>query len=214
MAQSIGAKIRSAFVAVLVGLLVLAFAVWGVNDMFVPGVRNAVISVGDESVSTREFDRDLRNVLRETAVQTGEGLTNEQAYQQGIHQRILNGYLTRVSIAKDADDLGVGVNRADAKKYIESIPAFQSEVSGQFDRSKLEQLLAQNNIESVAQFEKDTLRDLRRQQSVEAIIAGITAPTGYAKRYFDFVSEQRKTTILTLNKDAVKSVDNGIISKD
>ena len=55
MAQSIGGKIKNIFVAVLVGLLVLAFAVWGVNDIFVPGVRNAVVSVGDASVSTRDF---------------------------------------------------------------------------------------------------------------------------------------------------------------
>ena len=69
MAQSIGGKIKNAFVAVLVGLLVLAFAVWGVNDMFVPGVRNAVVSVGDASVSTRDFNRDLQSRLREIALQ-------------------------------------------------------------------------------------------------------------------------------------------------
>jgi len=67
MAQSIGEKIRGAFVAILVGLLVLAFAVWGVNDIFVSGARNAVVSVGDASVSTRDFNRDLQSRLREIA---------------------------------------------------------------------------------------------------------------------------------------------------
>lgn len=204
MAQSIGAKIRGAFVAVLVGLLVLAFAVWGVNDIFVPGVRNAVISVSDKSVSTRDFDRDLKAELRRIAAERGEGLTNEQAYQQGVHRKLIDDYKLRLAIEKDADDLGIGVNRRDAKAYIESFPAFQSSITGQFDRNKLLQAIGGlNNGYSVKQFEADMLRDLRREQTTEAIVGGIQAPSGYATRFFDFVSEQRKATILTLNKDAV-----------
>ncbi len=204
MAQTIGGKIRGAFVAVLVGLLVLAFAVWGVNDIFVPGVRNAVVSVGDASVSTRDFNRDLQSRLREIATQRGEGLTNEEAYQQGVHRDLLGQYQVQLAIEKDAQDLGVGVNRADAKAFIEAIPAFRSEITQEFDRSKLEQALAQNrNGYSKKNFEEDVLRDLRRVQTVEAIVGGIQAPSGFAKRQFDFLSEQRRATVLTINKDAV-----------
>lgn len=204
MAQSIGGKIRGAFVAVLVGLLVLAFAVWGVNDIFVPGVRNAVISVGDASVPTRDFNRDLQSRLREIAAQRGEGLTNEEAYQQGVHRDLLSQYQVQLAIEKDAQDLGVGVNRADAKAYIEAIPAFRSEITQKFDRTKLEQALARSrNGYSIKKFEEDILRDLRRVQTIEAIVGGIQAPAGFAKRQFDFLSEQRKATVLTINKDAV-----------
>lgn len=204
MANSIGGKIRSAFVAVLVGLLVLAFAVWGVNDIFVPGVRNAVVSVGDSSVSTRDFNRDLQSRLREIALQRGEGLTNEEAYQQGVHRDLLGQYQVQLAIEKDAQDLGVGVNRADARAYIEAIPAFRSEITQEFDRNKLQQALAgTRNGYTIKKFEEDVLRDLRRVQTVEAIVGGIQAPTGFAKRQFDFLSEQRKATVLTLNKDAV-----------
>ena len=204
MANTIGGKIRGAFVAVLVGLLVLAFAVWGVNDIFVPGVRNAVVSVGDASIPTRDFNRDLQARLRDIAAQRGEGLTNEEAYQQGVHLDLITQYQVRLAIEKDAQDLGVGVNRADAKAYIEAIPAFQSDITQEFDRSKLEQALAQSrNGYSIKKFEEDILRDLRRVQTVEAIVGGIQAPSGYAKRQFDFLSEQRKATVLTINKDAV-----------
>ena len=204
MAQSIGGKIRGAFVAVLVGLLVLAFAVWGVNDIFVPGVRNAVVSVGDASVSTRDFNRDLQSRLREIAAQRGEGLTNEEAYQQGVHRDLMAQYQVQLAVEKDAQDLGVGVNRADAKAYIEAIPAFRSEITQEFDRNKLETALARTrNGYTIKKFEEDILRDLRRVQTVEAIVGGVQAPSGYAKRQFDFLSEQRKATVLTINKDAV-----------
>ncbi len=208
MAQSIGGKIRGAFVGILVALLVLAFAVWGVNDIFVPGVRNAVVSVGDASVPTRDFNRDLQTRLREIASQRGEGLTNEEAYQQGIHRELLAQYQITLAVEKDSQDLGVGVNRADAKAYIESIPAFQSTVTGQFSKERLQQALGGlRNGYSIKKFEADTLRDLRRIQTVEAIVGGIRAPSGYAKRQFDFLSEQRKASVLTLNKDSVPALE-------
>lgn len=204
MANTIGGKIRGAFVAILVGLLVLAFAVWGVNDIFVQGARNAVVSVGDASISTRDFNRDLQSRLREIAAQRGEGLTNEEAYQQGVHRELIAQYQTQLAIEKDAQDLGVGVNRADAKAYIEAIPAFQSDITQEFSREKLETALARSrNGYSIKKFEEDVLRDLRRVQTVEAIVGGIKAPSGFAVRQFDFLSEQRRATILTLNKDAV-----------
>ncbi len=203
MAHSIGGKIKNFLVLFLIGLLVLAFAVWGVSDIFVPGVRNAVVSVGDESISTRKFDRELQNRLREIAIQRGEGLTNEEAYQQGVHNDLLVRYQVQLAIEKDAQDLGVGVNRADAKAFIEAIPAFKSDVTQKFSREKLELALRQSRGISLKEYQEDVLRDLRRIQTVEAVVGGIQAPAGFAKRQFDYLSEQRKATILTLNKDAV-----------
>ena len=204
MAHSVGGKIKNFLVAFLIFLLVVAFAVWGVTDIFKPGLKNAVVRVGDEIVSTREFERDLQSRLREIAIQRGEGLTNQEAFQQGIHRDILTNYQVELAIEKDAQDLGVGVNRADAKAYIEAIPAFKSDITQEFSQDKLRQALAQSgNRVSVREFEDEVVRNLRRFQTVEAIVGGIQAPSGYAKRQFDFRSEQRKATILTLNKDAV-----------
>ncbi len=202
MAESIGAKIKNYSVLILIGLLVVAFAIWGVEDAFKPGVRNAVISVADESVSTREFDNDLRRRLRDIAVQRGEGLTNEQAYRQGIHSEILAEYELRLAIEKDADDLGIGVNHRDAKNFIESFPVFQNAITGEFDEDTYQVTLARNNL-TEEEFEEDILHNIRREQITEAITGGIQAPSGYAQRYFNYVLEQRKATVLTLNKDAV-----------
>ena len=204
MAQSVGGKIQNFLVLFLIGLLVLAFAVWGVSDIFVQRAKNAVVSVGDESISTREFSRDLQARLREIAVQRGEGLTNEEAFQQGIHSELLTRYQVRLAIEKDAQDLGVGVNRADAKAYIESNPRFWSEITQEFSREKLELALSQSRSGvSIKMYEEEVLENLRRIQTVEAIVGGIQAPSGFAKRQFDFLSEQRKATVLTINKDAV-----------
>jgi len=144
----------------------------------------------------------------EIAVQRGEGLTNEEAYQQGIHRELLTRYQVQLAIEKDAQDLGVGVNRADAKAYIESIPAFKSDITQEFSKDKLVNALALSRSGyTIKKYEEDVLRDLRRIQTVEAIVGGIQAPAGFAKRQFDYLSEQRKASVLTINKDAVPPVE-------
>ena len=128
--------------------------------------------------------------------------TNEQAYRQGIHSELLGQYEITLAMQKDADDLGIGVNHRDAKNFIESFPVFQSSITGKFDENIYLPALARNNL-TEEDFEKGVLRDMRREQISEAVVGGIQAPAGYAERYFDYVLEQRKATVLTINKDAV-----------
>lgn len=202
MAESIGGKIRNVLVGVLIGMLVLAFAVWGVNDMFTPGARNAVVTVGDSEISTQEFDtlftREVERLNRESA----EAVTNQQAYAQGLHTQILQSMITNEVVAIDADDLGVGVNRSIAKRDIESIEAFQNDLTGKFDENKLNSALA--NIRMTRQqFEIQTLRSLRSQQTIPAITGGVVAPADYAGLQYKFLTEQRRANVLTLTAKAI-----------
>jgi peptidyl-prolyl cis-trans isomerase D len=202
MAESIGGKIRNALVGVLIGMLVLAFAVWGVNDVFSPGPQNAVAMVGDKEISTTEFDaifsRELERINRDRA----EALTNQQAYSQGLHNQVMQNMVTNMVIEIDAEDLGVGVNRAIAKKEIESIPAFQNELTGKFDENQLMSALASNRI-TRQQFEAETLQALRSQQTIPAITGGLVAPADYAALQYKFLTEQRRANVITLSAEAV-----------
>jgi len=206
MAESIGGKIRNSLVAILIGLLVVAFAVWGVNDVFTPKAKDAVLSIGEQNVSTQEFEdafeRELRNINRDQ----GSSVTNQQAYAQGLHNRVLQTLVTDKVIAIDSDALGVGVNRSVARKTVTDIPSFQNELTGEFSEKKLNEVLANNRI-TRAQFEDDIFQTLRRQQTVPAIIGGLEAPSGFATQRYNFITEQRKAKVLTLNADAVTAPD-------
>ncbi len=205
MSNSIGGKIRNFMVAILVGLLVVAFAVWGVNDVFSPNARDAVVSVGSKDVSRQDFETQFSRELRSLARERGEGLSNEEAYRQGLHNQILSRMVTDAVISLDADELGIGVNRRDARDSVKEVELFQNELTGEFSESKLNEILAQNQI-TRKQFERDTLRDLRRRQTVPAIIGGIEAPAQFAANYYNFITEQRRATILEINEKAVNTI--------
>jgi len=205
MTNSIGGKIRNFMVAILVGLLVVAFAVWGVNDVFTPNAGNAVIAVGDKEVTQQDFEAQFSRELRILARERGEGLSNQQAYSQGLHNQILSRMVTDAVISLDADELGIGVNRRDARDSVKEIEVFQNELTGEFSEAKLNEILGQNQI-SRKQFERDTLRDLRRRQTVPSIIGGIEAPAQFAANYYNFITEQRKATLLEINEKAIDPI--------
>ena len=202
MAESIGGKFRNFMVAILVGLLVVAFAVWGVNDVFTARAGNAVITVGDAEITSSEFENAFERELQTQNRDNDSSVTNQQAYAQGLHNRVLQNLLTDTVIGIDADELGVGVNRSVARKVVKDIPSFHNELTGEFSEDKLNSLLAQNRI-TRKQFEDDIFRTLRRQQTVPAIIGGLQAPAEYATQRYNFVTEQRKAEVLTITADSV-----------
>ncbi len=201
-AQSIGARIRTIMAGILIGFLVIGFAIWGVNDVFSPSASNAMASVGKTEIDSVEFERAFKRQLETLSRESGTSLSNEEAYQRGIHSQVLGGLIQDKVITIDADDLGIGVNRKLALEEVSKIEVFIDELTGEFSVQKYENTLANNRI-TRQQFEKDVERDLRRAQTVPAIVDGVEAPVEFAEQRYKFLTEQRKARVLTLGRASV-----------
>ncbi len=202
MVESIGSKIRNTLVGLLIGLLVIGFAIWGVSDVFTPSGTNSAAAVGDEQITLLEFETAFRRELESQAQESERALTNQEAYAAGIHNQVLGQMVTQKAIDVDATDLGIGVNRRTARKLVGEIPAFTDELTNKFSEDKLNSVLQRMRI-TRDQFEKDMLQNLRSQQTVPAIVSGIDVPTTMAENFYSFVTEQRKASVLTLSEAAV-----------
>ena len=201
-AQSIGAKIRGLMVGILIAFLVIGFAIWGINDVFSPSAKNSIATIGKAEISGDEFEAAFRRELENLGRESGQTLSHAEAYQQGVHSRVLGGLIQQQVINVDADDLGIGVNRNLAREEVSQIPVFVDELTGKFSEQKYLSALAQNRI-TRAEFERDVERDLRRAQTIPAIVDGVEAPKAFAELRYKFLTEQRKARVLTLTRDAV-----------
>ena len=204
MAESIGTKIRNVLVGILIGFLVIGFAIWGVSDVFTPSVSNSAATLGDEKISLQEFDEAMRRELQARAQDSGRALTNQEAYTAGVHTQVLGTLITQRAIDVDATALGIGVNRRTARGFVAEIPAFTDEITGKFSEDKIDAVLLNNRI-TRDQFERDILLTLRRQQTVPAIISGIDLPTPLAENLYSYVTEQRKASVLTLTEASIEA---------
>lgn len=204
MAETVGSKIQAVLVGILIALLVLAFAVWGINDVFSPSSKQAVLKVGDSEVTTQDFELAFRRELSTLARTEGRQLPHQEAFDRGIHREVLQTLLGSKIIELDADDLGIGVNGRSARAYISEIDGFKNELTGEFSESKLRETLAmQNPSVTRAQFEEDLIRSLRQEQTIPAINGGVVAPLEFAQQRYQYLTEQRQAKILTLNIQAI-----------
>lgn len=184
---------------VLLALLVISFAIWGISGQFFDYGAGTVATVGDAEVSAREFDRTLRDRMQAIGQQT-RGFSLEQARAIGIPQQVLGELVSRAALDDEAARYGLGVSDAALAGEIQAEPAFQG-IAG-FDRARFQALLRNAGLR-----EDDYVRDLRnqilRRQLVAAVTNGLAAPQPLVEALYRFQNEERAISYLRVDAGAV-----------
>lgn len=200
MADSTSSKSRNVVIAILVGLLVLAFALWGSEDVFNPQAQSTVLTIGEEEVSAQEFRRLYDQELRAYSLERGVNLTNEQALAQGIPSQILGQILSRKIMLVDATDLGIGYNARSARNELSKLDVFKDPITGEYSIDQLRTILAtQNPPLSTEQYANLLVEDMRISQTRPAIVRGVQLPGEFAETFYNFILESREASVLTLS---------------
>ncbi|MCF6275372.1 MAG: SurA N-terminal domain-containing protein, partial [Robiginitomaculum sp.] len=175
-----------------------------VTDAFQSQSKDAAATVGKEKVTLREFDDFFRRRLGEINKEAPERITTKQAYQRGLHGQILNTLITEQLIQIDADDLGLSVNNRDALAMVEELEVFNNEITGKLDKAKMLEVLRRiDRNKSPKELEQDVHKQIRREQIVASVQAGLVTPRIFADQQYKFMTEQRTVKLLRLTQDAV-----------
>ena len=111
---------------VLMGLLVLSFAIWGISGQFSGYGAGTLATVGNVEVSTAEFARRHQQ-LQNAAQQSGRQVSPEQ---------VLDQMLLNAALEDEAMNYKLGVSDAEVAKEIAADPRFHGQ-NGSFDRDAL-----------------------------------------------------------------------------
>jgi peptidyl-prolyl cis-trans isomerase D len=197
-------KVTRGFLAiVLIGLLGLAFAIWGINDMFRPIATNNVAQGRGVAVHAndfkREFDRELESIQQRNP---GQPITQAQAVEANLHTRILDRMMSMAAVDHLAKKIGLGASDKMIAEWVRQGPAFKNPITGQFDSEIYAQRLAQDRM-TTTMFHNDLRKDMVRNQLVQASIAGVRAPSSFAKIEDAFISERRVVSIAAITPDRI-----------
>ncbi|HSH99493.1 MAG TPA: SurA N-terminal domain-containing protein, partial [Reyranella sp.] len=156
-------------VGILMAMLIISFALWGIGDMLRMGGTNRSVAhvggthiplygwVGGTSVSIDEvrdrFNRQIEQIQR----QTGQRPETEQAMRYGLHLRALEDVIQRAIIDNAMQEYGLAVGTAEVQAVIARNPAFAG-TAGAFDANKYRALLQQARIPEAAY-----IADVRRE---------------------------------------------------
>src|SRR6516162_6485575 len=146
-----------AVMAVVMGFLVISFAIWGIGDIFRGFGRNAVATIGDTEISVEQFRQFYNDRLQQLGRQLGRPITPDDARARGLDRQILGQLVAETTLDEEAKKLRLGVSEADIAKRITADPSFRGP-SGQFDRNRFEQLIRQAGF-TETRFVADQRRD-------------------------------------------------------
>jgi peptidyl-prolyl cis-trans isomerase D len=108
---------------IMMGFLVLSFAVWGINDVFTGNSQTDVAEVGGEPISLVQYERALENQTREFSQRLGTPLTRQQAHQYGIDSAALAQLIGLTAMDLGARKAGLAVSDETVARNITSDPA-------------------------------------------------------------------------------------------
>jgi peptidyl-prolyl cis-trans isomerase D len=188
---------------ILLFVLVISFAIWGVADVFRGYGQGALARIGAVEISTEDFQRTYQLELDGLARQLGRRLTPEQARTFGVDGRVLQQLIGAAAIEEHARELRLGLSDETVAELIKRDPMFRGP-DGKFSQLALEGLLRQSGLSErglLVTRRKDELRE----QLMAALFAGITVPDALLNLIHIFREETRTAQYFTIDPDkAVK----------
>jgi peptidyl-prolyl cis-trans isomerase D len=198
MLTSIRSKSTSLVAKILFGLLIVAFALWGIGDIFRNDPQQKpVATIGNIKYSQNEFRRDLKQGMDRFAQQMqGMQFTAQQFAQFGGVAQVVAQAINRNSLKVYAQEHGLGVSQATAVAEIQADPQFQN-ATRQFDRNRFMLALDQLGM-SEGGYVSEVQGDLVNQALYRAILSGIAVPKPFADELYLFQAEERAADVLVI----------------
>lgn len=208
MLDAIRQRSGSLVVKILLGLLILSFGVWGVNDVFFPGPgRTTVASVGDTKIVGIDLQNEVGRELVRLQRQFGN-VDREQARAMGIGMQVVERMVAQALYDRAAQDLGLEVSEPMLPEAIREIPMFFGS-QGRFDRLVYEQALRSLGY-TESSFLQLMRREIRRGQLIGAVAGGITPPKSMLDALYRHRNEKRVAdAILIRDADVATPEDPG-----
>lgn len=194
MLSTIRDKTQGIFATFILILVVVPFALWGINSYFDSGSKINVARAGDIDISQVKYRREMDRLRGrvEPAV-----LDNPQ-----FKQRVLDSLIDEALLAHDAEKQGYRLSDARLAQTIRGLPYFQRE--GKFDSTLYEATLRREGM-SPHEFETR----IREEGLMVQVQAGLTesgmVTSSDAVELARLLSQQRETAYVVLSPETFMS---------
>ncbi len=181
----------------LFGLLILSFAVWGIEDT----VRNfgrddAIARVGGAPIEMAEADAALRRETQRLTRVLGPQFEVTEPIRLALARQALDSLVMDRVLRQETERMNLAVPDEAVREAVFTLEGFRG-LDGRFSRPVFDNFLRNNGM-TEAQFLALIRADLARRQMTEAVRAGAAVPDALARALFRWQREERAATLVTL----------------
>ncbi len=191
--------------SVVMGVLILSFAVWGIADIFRGFGQSTLAKIGHTEISTEQFRQLYTDKLQQIGRQFGRPLTADQARAFGLDRQVLQQTIAEAALDEEARRLGLGQSDAETMRMIFSDPNFKG-VGGAFDPVRFQATIRQFGF-SEQRYVADQRRVSLRRQIAGTISAGLEPPKVLIEALSRFQNEQRSIEYVKLDAAQAGAID-------
>lgn len=183
--------------AVVMGVLIISFGVWGIADIFRGFGQSTVAKVGHTEISLNEFRQIYTDRLQQIGRQFGRPLTPEQARAFGLDRQVLQQAIAEAALDENARRLGLGQSDDQIRQVIMNDPNFKG-VDGKFDPNRFQGLI-RNFGYTEQRYVAEQRKVALRRQITGTIGAGLEPPKAMLDVATRFQNEQRAIEFVRLD---------------
>ena len=191
--------------SVVMGVLILSFAVWGIADIFKGFGQSTLAKIGRTEISTEQFRQLYTDKLQQLGRQFGRPLTMEQARTFGLDRQVLQQTIAEAALDEEARRMGLGQSDAEIMRAIYADPNFRG-VSGNFDPARFQATIRQFGFTEQKYIAEQRRVSLRRQIA-GTVTAGLEPPKVMIEALSRFQSEQRAIEYVKLDAAQAGTID-------
>jgi len=198
MLGTIREKIQGIFAVIVVGMLIIPFALWGINSYFTREKNPPVASVNGADIEKATFESMYRQ-----QVDRLRGRIDPKLLSSGfLRNQVLSALINQMVFNQYANDAGYIVSNTQLNQLIQHQQDFQ--VNGKFDKNRFVAVLRSAGI-SEAEYKKE----MRYAKIQDQMISGYTLSAIVPKSDIDTLvalqEQQRKIAYMVLPPAAFRS---------
>jgi peptidyl-prolyl cis-trans isomerase D len=191
--------------AVVMGVLIISFGVWGIADIFRGFGQSTLATVGRTDISIEQFRQIYTDKLQQIGRQFGRPLTMDQARAFGLDRQMLQQTIAEAALDEEARRMGLGQSDAETMRLIFNDPNFKG-VNGAFDPARFQSMIRQFGY-SEQRYIADQRRVSLRRQIAGTISAGLEPPKVLVDALVRFQNEQRSVDYVKLDATQAGTID-------
>ncbi len=191
-------------VAVIMGLIMVSFVIWGIGPVFTGFNANTLASVGGDTVSVDAFRQAYQSELQQLQQRARRPITNAEAHQYGIDTQVLSRLVSDAVLDNRAHALGLAISQDQIAKAITTDSTFAG-ANGQFDRDRFNALLRENDMNEQT-FVREQRNVYLRQQLIQAMVGGLAAPQAAIDALHALQTETRSIDFVALPPSAAGDI--------
>src|ERR1700716_3638874 len=191
--------------AVVMGVLIISFGVWGIADIFRGFGQSTLAKIGHTEISINEFRQLYTEKLQQISRQFGRPLTPDQARAFGLDRQLLQQTIAEAALDEEARRIGLGQSEAETMRMIVNDPNFKG-VGGAFAPARFQATIRQFGFTEQRYVAVQRRVSLRRQIA-GTISAGLEPPKVLIEALSRFQNETRSIEYVKLDPAQAGKID-------